>query len=157
MSSYIGMIDKAPRRERFSLEAIAKLLTTYLECSWNLCDINTRLPEGDQVSASSMVSCADNYLYTDFCDLKMGIVVNDLTNDSLIVWLEKLLAVSSKDLGWKLQKLFVEIKYEYWMVNPTSRIIELWSQWNATKTKYGLEYVLEDPKGKKEWRRLMIS
>jgi len=38
------------------------------------------------------------------------------------------------------------------MVNPTSRVIDLWMKLSIISGKYGLEYVLEDPKGKKEWR-----
>ena len=37
-------------------------------------------------------------------------------------------------------------------INPRPRVIDLWMKWTMISGKYGLEYVLEDPKGKKEWR-----
>jgi hypothetical protein len=57
----------------------------------------------------------------------------------------------------KGRKYFEVTKYESTMVNPTSTVMDLWNKCNGTKTKNGLEYVSEDPKGKKEWRRVMIS
>jgi len=78
--------------------------------------------------------------------LEIGIGANDLINDAVRAWLEESLAVSSKDLGWNLEKYFAQIKNEWKMVNLASRVIDVWTQWNATKTKYGPEYVLEDQK-----------
>ena len=46
-------------------------------------------------------------------------MVSCVTDDALRAWLEEFLAVSSKDLGWKLEKCFEAIKYGSRMVNPT--------------------------------------
>jgi len=51
------MAHKAPKLERFSLEAISKFLKAYLEYERNIADIKKRLPPGDQVLPSSMISC----------------------------------------------------------------------------------------------------
>jgi len=73
MSSFIGMTHKAPR----------------LEYNWNLSDTNTRIPEGDRVLATSMVSYVDNDLLTYLCDLEIGIGANDLTEDKLRAWSQR--------------------------------------------------------------------
>jgi hypothetical protein len=39
------------------------------------------------------------------------------------------------------------------MVNPTSRVIDLWAQWNKVCNKYYLTYIVEDLKEKNEWRK----
>lgn len=56
-----------------------------------------------------------------------------------------------------MEKYFKEIKYEENMVNPTSQIIDLWMKRTVVSGKYGLEHFLDEPKGKKEWGRQMIS
>jgi hypothetical protein len=82
------MTHKSPRLQGFRLEAITKYLKAYLKSSWGLSDINTKLPEGDQVLATSTVSCVHNDLLTHLCDLEIGIGAKDLADDAIRVRLE---------------------------------------------------------------------
>jgi hypothetical protein len=73
MSLNIGMTHKVARLERLCPEAMAKFLKAYLEYNLNFSDMNTRLPEGDQILATSMVSCVENDVPTHLCDLEIEI------------------------------------------------------------------------------------
>jgi len=102
-----------------------------------------------------MVSCVDHDLLTHLYDLEIEIDANDQTEDALREWLEESQAVSSKDLALGGSSRIIlrrSSMSQELLMSPleSSRIIDLWTQWNTTKSKYGIEYVLEDPKRKKE-------
>jgi hypothetical protein len=105
---------------------------------------------------SKALICSEHYL--DFvsllCLMELKKDANVLTDAKLRQWLEAFLGSSSKDMGWKLEKYLKEIKYEKMVIRHLGY---LWMKWIMISGKYRLEYVLEDRKRKKEWRRQMVS
>jgi len=115
------------------------------------------LDDDSKIIPTSLVASVDNDVLATICTTELEIAADELKNQVLQQYLEGFLASSLRELGWTMEKYFEEIEYDLSIKNPTSRVLDLWKQWETTATKFDLHETLEDPQVKKQWREQIIK
>jgi hypothetical protein len=148
--NYAGLAVEAPFLKNIALAAISEFLKKRTDYLFNIGKVNKSLDDDSKIIPTSLVASVDNDLLATICATELKIATDELED-------QVLLASSSRELGWTMEKYFEKIEYDLSIKNPTSRILDLWKQWTTIATKFDLHETLEDPKGKKQWREQIIK
>jgi len=93
------------------------------------------LDDDSKIIPTSLVASVDNDLLATICATELEIAADELEDQVLQQYLEGFLASSSRELGWTMEKYFDEIEYDLSIKNPTSRVLDLWKQWQIRSAR----------------------
>jgi hypothetical protein len=96
--------------------------------------VNFNFQNEDTIIIFSILACVDKYLLMMIYTKKLEVEVNDLPHQMFKTCCEVFVALPSSGFTWKLKKFCKEVRYDMKIVNPASRVIELWAQWNKSVT-----------------------
>jgi hypothetical protein len=128
--NYADLAVEAPFLKDITLAAITEFLERGTDYLFNIRKVNESLDDDSKIIPTSLVASVDNNLLASICTTELEISADELEDQVLQQYLEGFLASSSKELGWTMEKYFEEIEYDLSIKNPTSRVLDLWKQWN---------------------------
>ena len=120
--NYAGLAVEAPFLKDITLAAITEFLKKRTDDLFNIGKVNESLDDDSKIIPTSLVASVDNDLLATICTTELEIADDELEEQVLQQFLEGLLASSSRELGWTMEKYFEEIEYDLSIKNPTSRV-----------------------------------
>jgi hypothetical protein len=155
--NYAVLTIEAPFLKDITLAAIAEFLKKRTDYLLNIGKVNESFDDDSKIIPTSLVASVNNDLLASICTSELQIAAHELEDQVLQLYLEGLLASSSRELGWTMEKYSEEIEYDLSIKIPTSRVLDLWKQWSTIATKFDQHETLEDPKGKKQLREQIVK